>query len=147
KVCHEHRDPTLLLPGVFWYTIVLTSAPRYATELGEALAGFFDETRPDVVLTMEVNGIPLALMTARAFDVPMVSIRRGAHVTEGPAVSVNYVCGSSRTVQSMPLPLRAVVAGAKVVFIDDFLRGGGTARGVSALMRELRAAGKGIGVL
>jgi len=147
ELCQRLRDPTRLLPGGFLYTSDLTSTPRYATELGEALAGFFDEARPDVVLTMEVKGIPLALMTARAFDVPMVSIRRGAHVTEGPAVSVNYVSGSSRTVQSMTLPLRAVVAGAKVLFIDDFLRGGGTARGVFDLMREFQAVVKGIGVL
>ena len=147
ELCQRLRDPTRLLPGGFLYTCDLTSTPRYATERGEALAGFFDETRPDVVLTMEVKGIPLALMTARAFDVPMVSIRRGAHVTEGPAVSVNYVSGSSRTVQSMTLPLRAVVAVAKVVFIDDFLRGGGTARGVFDLMREFQAEVKGIGVL
>src|SRR5439155_44330 len=67
ELCQRLRDPTRLLPGGFLYTSDLTSTPRYATELGEALAGFFDETRPDVVLTMEVKGIPLALMTARAF--------------------------------------------------------------------------------
>ena len=64
ELCQRLRDPTRLLPGGFLYTSDLTSTPRYATELGEALAGFFDETRPDVVLTMEVKGIPLALMTA-----------------------------------------------------------------------------------
>ncbi len=146
-LCQRLRDPTRLLPGGFLYTSDLTSTPRYATALGEALAGFFDETRPDVVLTMEVKGIPLALMTARAFDVPLVTIRRGAHVTEGPSVSVNYVSGSSKMVQSMTLPLRAVTPGAKALFIDDFLRGGGTARGVGDLMREFRAEVIGIGVL
>jgi purine operon repressor len=146
-LCQRLRDPTRLLPGGFLYTSDLTSTPRYAAGLGEALAGFFDDIRPDVVLTMEVKGIPLALMTARAFDVPLVTIRRGAHVTEGPAVSVNYVSGSSKLVQSMTLPLRAVAAGARVLFIDDFLRGGGTARGVFDLMREVRAEVIGIGIL
>jgi len=146
-LCQRLRDPTRLLPGGFLYTSDLTSTPRYAAAAGEALAGFFEETRPDVVLTMEVKGIPLALMTARAFDVPLVTIRRGAHVTEGPAVSVNYVSGSSKMVQSMTLPLRAVMPGARALFIDDFLRGGGTARGVHDLMREFRAEVIGIGVL
>jgi purine operon repressor len=147
ELCQRLRDPTRLLPGGFLYTSDLSSTPRYATALGEALAGFFGETRPDAVLTMEVKGIPLALMTARAFDVPLVTIRRGAHVTEGPAVSVNYVSGSSKTVQAMALPLREVMPGAKVLFIDDFLRAGGTARGVYDLMREFRAEVIGIGVL
>ena len=62
-------------------------------------------------------------------------------------MTVNYVSGSSRTVQSMTLPLRAVPAGARALFIDDFLRGGGTARGVYDLMRECRAEVVGIGVL
>ncbi|OLC32559.1 MAG: pur operon repressor [Armatimonadetes bacterium 13_1_40CM_64_14] len=146
ELCQRLRDPTRLLPGGFLYTSDLSSTPRYATALGEALAGLFGENRPDVVLTVEVKGIPLALMTARAFDVPLVTIRRGAHVTEGPAVSVNYVSGSSKTVQSMTLPLRAVMPGSKVLFIDDFLRAGGTARGVHDLMREFRAEVIGIGV-
>src|SRR5574341_915893 len=145
-LCQRLRDPTRLLPGGFLYTSDLTSTPRYATALGEALAGFFDETRPDVVLTMEVKGIPLALMTARAFDVPMVTVRRGANVTDGPTVSVNYVSGSSRTVQSMTLPLRAVQPRSRVIFVDDFLRGGGTARGVVDLMREFQAEIVGVGV-
>jgi len=147
EVCQRLRDPSRLLPGGFLYTADLISTPRYAGQLGEAFATVFAESRPDVVLTMEVKGIPLALMTARAFDVPLVTIRRGAHPTDGPTVSVNYVSGSSRMVQSMTLPLRAVRPGARVLFIDDFLRGGGTARGVYDLMREFRAEVVGIGVL
>lgn len=146
-LCQRLRGPSRVLPGGFLYTSDVISTPHYAAALGEAFASFFDETRPDVVLTMEVKGIPLALMTARAFDVPLVTVRRGAHVTDGPAVSVNYVSGSSRMVQSMTLPLRAIAPGAKVLFIDDFLRGGGTARGVYDLMREFRAEVMGIGVL
>jgi len=147
EICQRLREPARLLPGGFLYTADLTSTPSYAARLGEAFAAFFEDTRPDVVLTMEVKGIPLALMTARAFDVPLVTIRRGAHPTDGPAVSVNYVSGSSRLVQSMTLPLRAMTQGARVLFIDDFLRGGGTARGVYDLMREFRADVVGIGVL
>src|SRR3989304_5667074 len=85
--------------------------------------------------------------TARAFNVPMVTIRRGGRVTEGPSVTVNYVSGSSRLVGQMTLPLRAIQPGAKAIFIDDFLRGGGTARGVVDLMKEFRAELIGIGVL
>ncbi len=145
--CERLRDPARVLPGGFLYTTDLISTPRYAAALGEAFATFFAESRPDVVLTMELKGIPLALMTARAFDVPLVTARRGAHVTEGPMVSVNYVSGSSRLVQAMTLPVRAIAPGSRVLFIDDFLRGGGTARGVYDLMREFRAEVVGIGVL
>jgi purine operon repressor len=146
-LCERLREPGRVLPGGFIYTTDLIATPALAMEIGEAFATLFEESRPDAVLTMEVKGIPLALMTARAFNVPLVIIRRGGTITEGPAVSVNYMSGSSRTVQSMTLPLRAMRRGARVLFIDDFLRGGGTARGVHDLMREFGAEVVGIGVL
>lgn len=147
ELCAKLSDPSRALPGGFLHTTDVISTPQTAAAIGEVFATLFHETRPDVVLTMEVKGIPLALMTARAFNVPLVTVRRGAGVTEGPSVSVNYVSGSSRLVQSMTLPLRAIPQGARVLFIDDFLRGGGTARGVYDLMREFRAEVVGIGVL
>lgn len=146
EICARLREPGRAQPGGFLHTTDIISVPSMAEAIGEAFATLFTDTRPDVVLTMEVKGIPLALMTARAFSVPLVTIRRGP-VTEGPSVSVNYVSGSSGLIQSMTVPLRAVPEGARVLFIDDFLRGGGTARGVHDLMRECRAEVVGIGVL
>jgi purine operon repressor len=146
-LCARLREPGRVLPGGFLHTTDLISIPSLAEAIGEAFATLFADARPDVVLTMEVKGIPLALMTARAFHVPLVTVRRGGRVTEGPSVSVNYVSGSSRMVQSMTLPLRAVPRGARVLFIDDVLRGGGTARGVYDLMREFEAEVAGVGVL
>lgn len=147
EICARLRDPARVLPGGFLHTTDLISTPSLAAAIGEVFATLFEDVRPDVVLTMEVKGIPLALMTAKAFNVPLVTIRRGGPMVEGPSVSVNYVSGSSGLVQSMTLPLRAVPEGASVLFIDDFLRGGGTARGVYDLMRECRAALGGVGVL
>ena len=144
------RQPSRILPGGFLYMTDLLSLPSVTSRLGDVFATFFADRRPDVVLAMEVKGIPLALMTARAFNVPLVTIRRGGRAmegAEGASVTVNYVSGSSRAVQPMTLPLRAVAPGARALFIDDFLRGGGTARGVHDLMRERRAEVVGIGVL
>ncbi|HEV8340288.1 MAG TPA: pur operon repressor [bacterium] len=146
-LCRRLRDPARVLPGGFLHTTDLISMPHFASGIGQTFATLLGEPRPDVVLTMEVKGIPVALETARAFNVPMVTIRREGRVTEGPSVSVNYVSGSSRMVQTMTLPLRAIPPGSKVVFVDDFLRGGGTARGVLDLVREFRAELVGIGVL
>lgn len=147
EICQRLREPGRVLPGGFLHTTDLISMPTVAAAIGEVFASLFEDAQPDVVLTMEVKGIPLALMTARAFNIPLVTIRREGKVTEGPSVSVNYVSGSSRIVQSMTLPLRAIPQGARVLFIDDFLRGGGTARGVYDLMREFQAEVAGIGVL
>jgi purine operon repressor len=140
-------SPGRVLPGGFLYTSDLLSTPAVVEEVGDAFATYFADRRPDAVLAMEVKGIPIAFMTARAFHVPMITIRRAGRVTEGPAVTVNYVSGSSRMLQQMTLPLRAVREGQRVLFIDDFVRGGGTARGVVDLMREFRAEVVGVGAL
>lgn len=140
------REPGRVLPGGFLQMTDLISTPSVAAEMGEVFATLFWDARPDCVLTMEVKGIPLALMTARAFNVPMVTIRREGKITDAPSVSVNYLSGSSQMVQTMTLPLRAIPQRARVLFIDDFLRGGGTARGVHDLMREFQAEVVGIGV-
>lgn len=139
------RAPSRLLPGGFLYTTDLLSTPSIVERIGEAFATYFADRRPDAVLAMEVKGIPIALMTARAFNVPLVTIRRAGRVTEGPAVTVNYISGSSRLVQQMTLPLRAVREGQRVLFVDDFVRGGGTVRGMYDLMREFRAEVVGVG--
>ncbi len=146
-LAHRLQDPSRVQPGGFLYTADLLSFPSLVARLGNVFATFFADRRPDIVLSMEVQGIPLALMTARAFNVPLVTARRGGMGTGGPSVGVNYVSGSSRTMQSMNLPLRAVPQGARALFIDDFLRGGGTARGVHDLMREFQAQIVGVGVL
>src|SRR3972149_2899269 len=94
-LCRRLRDPARVLPGGFLQTTDLISTPQFAVPIGQAFATLLGDVRPDVVLTMEVKGIPLALETARAFNVPMVTIRRGGRVTEGPSVPVNYVSESA----------------------------------------------------
>jgi purine operon repressor len=97
-------------------------------------------------VTLETKGIPLALMTAHALGVPLVTVRRDADVTEGPALGIHYVSGSAR-VQTMTLPRRALAPGTRVLLVDDFLKAGGTARGLMDLMDEFGAEVVGLAVL
>jgi purine operon repressor len=85
---------------------------------------------------METKGIPVALMTAEALGVPLVIARRMSNVFEGTAVNINYVTGSSGHIETMSLSRRAVQAGQRALIVDDFLKGGGTARGMIDLMGE-----------
>ena len=90
-------------------------------------------------MTVETRGIPLAVFVARAFNIPVVMARRVGQITEGSTVSINYVSGSSRQIQTMALPKRALPASARVLIIDDFLKAGGTARGMIELAEEVGA--------
>jgi purine operon repressor len=102
---------------------------------------------PEYVVTIETKGIPLALMTAKALNRPLVIIRDGSRVTEGSAVSLNYVTGSSRQIRTMSLSRRALPVESRVVIIDDFMKAGGTAKGMVELLWEFKSNVLGIGVL
>lgn len=136
-----------ILPGGFLYMTDVLFDPTVLRPLGLIFAGAFRPKKPDVVVTIETKGIPLALVTAEALGLPVVTIRTGNKVTEGSSVSINYVSGSSRRIQTMSLSRRALEKGRRVLLIDDFMKAGGTARGMVNLMAEFEADVVGIGVL
>lgn len=139
--------PERMLPGGYLYTGDIVFSPQLMQRAGEIIAGQFRRLEAGYVLTVETKGIPLALMTARALNLPLVILRRDSQASEGPTVSINYVSGSTRRLSTMSLPKRALPRGARVLFVDDFLKGGGTAHGAIELMAEFEATVAGIGVL
>jgi purine operon repressor len=145
-LCRDLNGPERRIAGGFVFTTDLIFSPSVAREVGEVFAGRFWRREPEAVATLETKGIPLALMTAHALGVPLVTVRRDATVTEGPALGIHYVSGSSR-VQTMTLPRRALAAGTRVLLVDDFLKAGGTARGLMDLMDEFGAEVVGLAVL
>lgn len=147
ELAAQLAQPDRVLPGGFVYMTDVVFSPRWAARLGEVFATLFAHVPADGVITVETKGIPLALETARALGLPLVVCRRDARVTEGPSVSITYVSGTSRTIHNMSLPRRALEPGARVIFVDDFLRGGGTAKGIRDLMAEFGARVVATGVL
>ena len=120
-------------------------AGRVETVAGAAGGALF-RPMPSLVLTMETKGIPIALMTARALDVPLVIARRDSRAYEGPAVKINYVGGDGR-IETMALARRAVRPGQRALIVDDFMKGGGTLQGMVDMMREFQAEVVGVGVM
>ncbi|MDO4739630.1 MAG: pur operon repressor [Eubacteriales bacterium] len=139
-------EPGRLLPGGFLYTADVCSNPDTAGKVGDIMASLYCMHNPDFVLTMETSGIPVALMTARALDVPLVIARRDSRAYEGPAVKINYVAGNDK-IETMTLARKAVRPGKRALIIDDFTKGGGTLRGMAEMMREFDAPVVGIGVM
>ena len=128
--------PGRVLPGGFIYMADILAMPELVEKMGTIIASQFYRAEPDFVLTMETKGIPVAMMTAKALGVPMVIVRRDSKVYEGPAVNINYLAGSGGRVETMSLSRRAVKEGQRALIVDDFLKGGGTAKGMVDLMHE-----------
>lgn len=144
-LCKKISDPSRLLSGGFLYLIDLIYDPSIASKIGKIFASNIDYSEADYVVTMETKGIPMALMTAKAMNLPLVIIRKDIKVSEGPTLSMTYVSGKSK-VESMSLPRKALKPGSKVILIDDFMRGGGTIKGMMNLMSEFGAEVIGSGV-
>lgn len=139
------QDKDRILPGGFIYISDVIGDPAVMEGLGKIFAGMF-EGKADYVVTVATKGIPLAMATARALNLPMVIIRDDHKVTEGSSVSLNYLTGS-RIIRTMSLSRRALPKGARVLFIDDFMKAGSTAQGVTKLMEEFDAQVVGMGFL
>ncbi|GAB6099760.1 pur operon repressor [Halanaerocella petrolearia] len=146
-VCKELSDSDRILPGGYIYMTDLIFNPDLMSDIGKIFATKFSDVESDYIITMETKGIPIALMVARALNLPLVSIRRDSRVTEGSVVSINYVTGSSQKIETMSLARRALPEGSKVIIIDDFMKAGGTAKGMLDLMAEFKAEVEEIGVL
>ena len=142
-ICERLREPDRRLPGGYLYFSDILADPQLVQGMGTLIAGQYYDCGADFVLTMETKGIPVALMTARALQVPLIIARRATKVYEGSAVNISYVSGSG-VIESMALSRRAVRGGQKALIVDDFMRGGGTARGMVELMKEFNVSVVGI---
>lgn len=147
ELAEKLTDPSRILPGGFLYITDLVFDVQIAQKVGKIFADHFISLAPQYVVTMETKGIPLALMTAKYLHVPLVVVRDGGRVTEGSAVSLNYVTGSSRHIRLMSLSRRALPQESQVIIIDDFMKAGGTVKGMVELLAEFKAEVLGIGVL
>lgn len=146
-LCEKLKSPDRIIPGGFLYMNDIICNPNIASKIGIILARQFYDKAPDYVLTVETKGIPIAMMTAAALNVPLVIVRRDSKVTEGSTVSINYISGSSKRIQSMGLSKRSVKKGSKCLFVDDFMKAGGTASGIVELMKEFECQVIGTGVI
>ena len=146
-LCTRLSSTDRIIPGGFLYMTDIIYSPDIVSVIGRILATHFMDAGADYVLTIETKGIPIALMTAKYLNIPLVIVRSGSKVTEGSTVSINYVSGSTKRIQTMSLSRRAVKRGTKSIFIDDFMKAGGTATGIMELMKEFENEVLGIGVL
>ncbi len=136
-----------ILAGGYIYMLDIIFDPEIVSEIAKIFAGYFRSKDPNYVITVETKGIPLAFMTARYLNKPLVIVRHYNEATDGASVNINYISGSSQKIQTMVLPLKSLKRGSRLLFIDDFMKGGGTAKGIFELAREFECEMAGTGVL
>lgn len=146
-LCQDLSNNQRILPGGYLYMLDIIYDPRKISDIGYIFAGHFFPKKIDCVITVETKGIPLAFSTAKHLGVPLVIARQNSEATDGSSVNINYVSGSSKKIQTMVLPMRALKRYSNLLFIDDFMKGGGTAKGIVDLAKEFECEVAGIGVV
>ncbi|MCJ1908462.1 pur operon repressor [Planococcus ruber] len=141
----SHSDR--LLPGGYLYMTDVLGNPSIMNRVGKVFATAFAGEKIDVIMTVATKGIPIAHAIARHLNVPVVIVRRDSKVTEGSTVSINYVSGSSRRIQTMVLSKRSMKSGQRVLITDDFMKVGGTMNGMKNLLEEFECTLAGVAVL
>ncbi|MEK3936405.1 pur operon repressor [Sporosarcina sp. FSL W7-1349] len=136
-----------LLPGGYLFMTDLLGNPQIIDRIGKVFASAFADKEIDVIMTVATKGIPIAHAIARHLNVPVVVVRRDSKVTEGSTVSINYVSGSTRRIQTMVLSKRSMQSGQKVLITDDFMKAGGTMIGMKNLLEEFGCELAGAAVL
>lgn len=146
NICESLSKSERLLPGGYLYMLDIIGNPNWLKQIGRMFATAFKNQKVDTILTVETKGIPIAYATASYLNIPVVVVRRDSKVTEGSVVTINYVSGSTKRIQTMSLARRALKEGSNVLIIDDFMKAGGTLMGMIDLLQEFDANLKGIGV-
>ncbi|RHW31752.1 pur operon repressor [Lysinibacillus yapensis] len=136
-----------LLPGGYLFMTDLLGNPELMNRVGKVFASIYANQQIDVIMTVATKGISIAHSIARHLNIPVVVVRRDSKVTEGSTVSINYVSGSSRRIQTMVLSKRSMKSGQRVLITDDFMKVGGTMNGMKNLLEEFDCELAGIAVL
>lgn len=140
------EDARRIAGGMIYLADILYN-PSYVKQLGAIFAEHFLSQAIDYVVTVETKGIPLALKTAHALNVPLVVFRNTFKADDGATLSIHYPSGSDGRLKTMYAPKNAIKKESNVLIIDAFMRGGGTIQGMKALVKELDANVVGTGVL
>lgn len=146
NLCTNMDNPDRFLGAGFIYTSDLAFDPNRSKELASIFAQIYENSGADYVVTIETKGVPLALMTAHQLNLPTVVVRREPKISEGPTISINYFSGSSGKMKKMSVSKKSLKPGSKAIIIDDFMRAGGSSKGICELLSEMEVDIVGIGV-
>lgn len=146
ELCSKLKDPSRNLGEGFIYTSDIMFDPHFTKKLASIFAQIYSKQDIDYVVTIETKGLPLAFMTAQYLGIPTVVVRREPKISEGPTISINYFSGTAGKMKKMSISKKSISPRSNAIIIDDFMRAGGSIKGICELLSEMNVTIKGIGV-
>jgi adenine phosphoribosyltransferase len=132
-------------PGVVFKDItpLLADGPAFAAAV-DALVAAGREARPDAVVGVEARGFILAAPVAAALQIGFVPVRKPGKL---PWRSVRREYELEYGTDALEMHADALVAGRRVLVVDDVLATGGTATATCELVEDMGATVAGVAVL
>lgn len=130
--------------------MVIDCGVRFGARAGEALAARFAPRKPDIVVGTATLGIPVAIEVTRALGLDnYVVLQKSPKLHLADALRQTITSITSKGEQTLLLDRRAVglLAGKRVLLVDDVVATGSSLKGALALLREAGAEVIGIGVI
>lgn len=110
--------------------------PELISTVGRDLAIRLEPVRPDVILTAEASGIPVALPTAIEMGIPMVYAKKYLGVGKRHVFAREVKSATKGIEYRVEVSRSALSPGSRVAVVDDFLSGGRTAEALGEIAEE-----------
>lgn len=122
--------------------------PQLMKEFGEEFARHFKDRGITKVVTIESSGIPPALMTAIALNVPLIIMKKSpSSVLKTDLYHTEVTSFTKGTSYELTLSKAHITDEDHILIIDDFLANGEASTGAIRLVRKANATVAGLGVL
>ncbi|MEI6558864.1 MAG: adenine phosphoribosyltransferase [Rhodospirillaceae bacterium] len=142
---HIGHVPDFPKPGILFYDICPLLA--HAGAWREAVRQLADEVgvhKPDLLVGIESRGFLVAAPLALALNCGFVMLRKRGKL---PGQKISYSYDLEYGSDIIEIQAGAVKPGQRVVILDDLLATGGTLNAAVALLRQIGADVRGVGVL
>lgn len=122
--------------------------PQLMFEIGQCFAEHFADVKPTKILTIEASGIPPALMTGLAMQLPVIYAKK----TEAANLDSQFYSASVHSYTrnrdyTIRVSSKYLSAADRVLIIDDFLANGQALLGLSELINKSGATLAGAGIV
>lgn len=130
--------------------MVIDMGVRFGAHIGTQLARHFAPLNPDIIVGPATLGIPVAIELSRALGLDhYVTLQKSPKLHLRDALEQTITSITSAGAQKLLLDRRAIplLAGQRVILVDDVIASGSSLRGALSLLRKAGANVVGIGVI
>lgn len=109
-----------------------------------AYVAYFSFDKVDTVLTVELDGVPLATLVADLFKSKLTVARKGIPLTSDTVYETEYISRDPPSIVRLYVPSTGLRRSERVLIVDDIVRTGRTTASMIRLVRSVGAVLTGI---